>query len=95
MIVSKKLTVIEDKVLSRIAKKLCSLFGHRWLYKDYANYIQADGSKYDFQASRNCTRCNEHAYYYSAWRVETKSNIDFQSDYFSIPKIEINKVVYS
>jgi len=91
----KKPALPADQLLTRIAKGLCNFFGHRWFYKDYSNYIQADGSKYDFKASRNCSRCNQHAYYYSEWKVEPKSGIDFQADYFSLPKIEINKIVYS
>ena len=92
---TKKLSRLADRILNRIANKLCSRFGHRWLYKDYTNHIQADGSKYNFRASRNCTRCNQHAYYYTEWKVESKSVMDFQGDYYSLPKIEINKVIYS
>jgi hypothetical protein len=92
---AKKLTRFADSIFSVIANKLCSRFGHRWLYKDYSNHIQADGSKYNFKASRNCSRCNQHAYYYAEWKVELKSRIDFQGDYFSSPKIEINKVIYT
>lgn len=95
MSILKKFSSAADKIYKRITKKLCMLFGHRWLYKSYSNYIQANGEKYDFKASRSCTRCQEHAYYYTEWKVEPRSTMDFQSDYFSVPEIEINKVVYS
>jgi hypothetical protein len=91
----KKIIVLADRLFVRIAKKLCTHFGHRWLYKDYSNYIQADGNKYAFKASRSCTRCNQHAYFYSEWIVEVKSKIDYEGDYYALPKIEINKVVYT
>ncbi len=90
-----KLTKLSDKLIRRIEKKLCKHFGHRWLYKDYSNYIQANGTKYDFKASRNCTRCNEHAYFYTSWKVEKKSKTDYEGDYFGRRVIEINKVTYS
>ena len=92
---SKKLTLFADKLLIRIANKLCRLFGHRWHYKDYGNHIQADGNKYDFKASRNCSRCNQHAYFYTEWIVEAKSKTDFQGDYFSLKEIKINNTIYS
>jgi len=91
----KRLALLADKVFVRIANKLCEIFGHRWLYKDYSNHIQADGNKYAFKASRCCTRCSEHAYFYSEWIAETKSKTDHQGDYFGVREIEINKVVYS
>jgi len=91
----KKITLHAEKVFIRMSNKVCAIFGHRWLYKDYSNYIQADGSKYAFKASRSCTRCSEHAYFYSAWVSETKSKTDHQGDYFGVREIEINKVVYS
>lgn len=91
----KNITRHGDKVISKWSEKMCKLFGHRWLYKDYSNYIQADGSKYAFKASRTCTRCNLHAYYYTGWKVEAKSKIDYEGDYYGMRKIEINKVIYS
>jgi hypothetical protein len=92
----KKITLFADRVFHRVEKKLCQHFGHRWLYKDYSNYIRADGSKYAFKASRNCMRCNQHAYYYSTeWIMEKKSEIDFEGNYFSSPEIKIDKVMYS
>ena len=90
-----KRTRVTDHLLLRLANKLCSLFGHRWLYKDYSNYIQADGNQYAFKASRNCTRCNQHAYFYSEWITQSKSEIDYEGDYNARHTIEINKVIYS
>ena len=95
MALAKKFTVAIDKTLSRAAVQLCKLFGHRWLYKDYSNYIQADGNKYAFKASRSCMRCKQHAYYYSEWIIEERSKIDYVGNYNAMSKIEINKVVYS
>jgi len=77
-----KRTRVTDHLLLRLANKLCSLFGHRWLYKDYSNYIQADG-------------CNQHAYFYSEWITQSKSEIDYEGDYNARHTIEINKVIYS
>ena len=91
----KKIILHAEKVFIHFLKKVCTVFGHRWLYKDYSNYIQADGSKYAFKASRSCTRCNQHEYFYSEWIAETKSNADYQGDYFGVREIEINKVIYS
>ena len=91
----KKVSIFIDKLLVRIANKLCTVFGHRWLYKDYSNYIQADGNKYAFKASRSCTRCSQHAYFYTEWIPEVKSKTDHQGDYFGVREIEINKVLYS
>jgi len=91
----KKIIFLANKAFVRIANKACTVFGHRWLYKDYSNYIQADGNKYAFKASRSCTRCSLHEYYYSEWIAESKSKTDHQGDYFGVREIEINKVVYS
>jgi len=95
MSLRKKIIHLADKAAIRVANKLCALFGHRNIYKDYSNYIQADGNKYAFKASRCCTRCNQHAYFYSEWVVEEKSKIDYEGDYYALPKIVINKVVYT
>lgn len=51
--------------------------------------------KYDFKASRNCARCNEYAYFYSEWKTEPKSKLDYESDYYETKEIDINSVNYS
>ena len=82
------------KLINILNLKLCELSGHQWLYKDYSNYMKANGDKYEFRASRSCKRCGENAYFYSAWTTEPKSELDYESEYFSLDKIEIDKVVY-
>lgn len=76
-------------------KKICSHFGHKWRYKNYDNYIKANGDKYDFQASRTCKRCKELNYYYQNWIAEPKSVLDFQSDFYSTRYIRINKMLFN
>jgi hypothetical protein len=82
-------------ILNTIANKLCKHFGHHWSYKDYSNHITANGDKYDFRASRHCSRCGQNAYFYSEWKNENKAALDTESGYFSLRKIIINKIVYS
>ncbi|MFI5219141.1 MAG: hypothetical protein ACHQNT_06595 [Bacteroidia bacterium] len=62
------------------SNKLCRLLGHTWLYKDYSNCMKANGDKYDFTASRVCTLCRKHGYFYDEWQSEKKTKLDFQSD---------------
>lgn len=82
--------------LSRLTSLLfCRMFGHRWRYKDYSNYMKTDGEMYDFRASKSCKRCSRQAYFYDNWRTETKSNLDFESDYYERKTININNVKYT
>ena len=82
-------------VLHFIAVKLCKYFGHNWLYKDYSNHMKENGDAYDFKASRNCTRCNQNAYFYTEWKNEDKAEMDNESDFQLLKKIRINQVTYT
>ncbi len=42
--------------------------------------MKANGDKYDFTASRVCTLCRKHGYFYDEWQSEKKTKLDFQSD---------------
>lgn len=37
---------------------ICRLLGHNWGYKDYGNRMQPDGTRYIYQKSRRCSRCD-------------------------------------
>jgi len=71
------------------------MVGHRWRYKDYSNYIKANGDQYDFKASRNCTRCSQYAYFHEIWTNGEKSIHDYKSNFHSSSEISINKIKYS
>ena len=88
---------IETPVTSfdQVKIKICLLLGHRWRYKDYSNFMKPNGDPYDFSASRNCTRCNQHAYFYKTWKNEEKSILDYESDFHSSQELSINAIVYS
>ncbi len=79
----------------QIKSWICDLVGHRWRYKDYSNYMKANGDPYDFQASRNCIRCGQYAYFHESWKIGDKSIHDNESDFRSSPEIIINKIIYS
>ena len=49
---------------------ICRIAGHSWRYKDYSNWMNENGGSYDFKASRNCIRCNEHGYLYKEWEIK-------------------------
>ena len=80
---------------NKLNSKICQLAGHRWRYKDYSNSMKANGDGYDFQASRNCTRCNQHAYFHKSWKNGVKSIHDYESDLHSSDEISINDKIYS
>ena len=70
--------------------KLCGLFGHTWRYKDYSNWIKEDGAPYDFKASRNCARCNQHEYYIKEWGSESeKSRYDVEKSFNSTKQMPL------
>ncbi len=72
-----------------ILNKLCLLSGHKWLYKDYSNWMKENGDSYDFQASRCCSRCNQVEYYYTEWRIESqKSPYDVEWDSQYVKQLE-------
>jgi hypothetical protein len=66
-----------------VAIKTCNVIGHSWRYKDYSNFIKADGSQYDFTMARWCWRCHKRAYYRGNWEYSEKNKLDFVSDAFS------------
>ena len=71
-------------MISKTLGALCKLLGHNWRYKDYSNWMIANGEEYHFKASRNCLRCNQNEYLYKAWELEaTRSVHDIKSDAFS------------
>jgi len=49
--------------------------------------MKPNGEVYDFTASRTCKRCKQNAYYYSEWKNEAKSNLDFENKFDSYDKI--------
>ena len=61
-------------MLNKIVTAFCNLAGHHWQYKDYSNWKKENGDDYDFQASRNCTRCNRNEYLYQEWKMESKKS---------------------
>ena len=75
--------------------KICQFAGHRWRYKDYSHFMKSNGDRYDFKASRKCTRCRQNAYFHDTWKNSDKSIYDFESDYHSSPEISINNIIYS
>jgi hypothetical protein len=79
----------------KLADKICDLLGHRWQYKDYSHHIKSNGDKFDFKASRHCTRCGQDAYFYQEWCNQEKSIFDYESDYYFLNKIKINNILYS
>ena len=80
-----------------VNRKRCVLFGHRWRYKDYSNFIKADGSKYDFMASRQCVRCHQVEYFYSSeWKTAIqKSPLDYENFHNALSKIILNGIEYN
>jgi len=79
----------------QIKSWICDIAGHRWRYKDYSNFMKANGDPYDFEASRTCTRCNQYAYFYKSWKNEEKSVLDCERDFHSSQEISINTIIYS
>jgi hypothetical protein len=82
-------------ILNLIAIKLCKRYGHNWLYKDYSNHMKWNGDKYEFRASRRCSRCNQNSYFYTEWKNGDKALLDTESDYQELSQITINNVTYS
>lgn len=61
-------------MIQKIKFSLCKLIGHSWRYKDYSNWMKENGDSYDFKASRNCARCNQHEYLYKDWEIKSKKS---------------------
>lgn len=75
--------------IHKASNTLCRFIGHNWRYKDYTNWMKENGEKYDFRASRKCTRCNLHEYLYEDWQmVEKPSSYDVQRDSKSLKKLD-------
>ena len=82
-----KLTQVKPSIVNRLKQYTCSVIGHQWQYRNYTNYMKPNGEVYDFTASRTCKRCKQNAYYYSEWKNEAKSNLDFENKFDSYDKI--------
>lgn len=91
----KVLIAIKNISVPNFKASLCKKFGHRWQYKDYSNYIKVNGEKYDFTASRHCSRCNQFAYFYKDWQTEERSVHDFDNHNLYSKNIIIDSVLYS
>ena len=75
-------------MVQKIKNTLCKITGHRWRYKDYTNWMNENGDSYDFKASRNCTRCNQHEYLYKEWEIKSeKSPHDLERNSYSTKQL--------
>jgi hypothetical protein len=74
---------IEPATPAPAQNNFCNLLGHRWRYKDYTNSIKPNGEKFEFSASRFCSRCREHGYLYDEWKSESKSALDYLNDCYA------------
>ena len=54
---------------------LCRIVGHSWRYKDYSNWMSKNGGRYNFKASRNCTRCNQYEYLDENWESKSEKSV--------------------
>ena len=81
--------------LDKIRSRLCTILGHRWMYKNYSNVMKANGEKYYFSASRFCTRCHQHAYFYDKWVNSAKSIHDFDSEHHATDELAIDAITYN
>jgi len=80
---------------ANIKSRVCTLLGHRWMYKDYSNFMKNNGEEYHFAASRSCTRCKQHAYFVGKWENQEKSKYDYESDSHAVPEIVIDQINYN
>lgn len=87
-------SLFKHKLFKQPKVYLCDKMGHRWRYKDYSNYIKSDGDKYEFVASRNCTVCDQYAYYNKGWENREKSSYDFENHNFYTDNVIIDSVLY-
>lgn len=75
-------------MIQKAANLLCKLTGHKWMYKDYTNWMKENGDSYDFKASRNCTRCNQYEYLFKEWEIKKeKSHYDMEMDSLSVMQL--------
>jgi hypothetical protein len=75
-------------MIQKIKNALCKITGHRWRYKDYSGWMNQNGDSYDFKASRNCTRCNQHGYLYKEWEIKNeKSPHDLERNSYSTKQL--------
>jgi len=72
------------KIVNSICNGICYITGHRWVYKDYNNWIKENGEPYDFNASRKCSCCTHLEYHFGEWvPVKVKfSQYDVMPDIF-------------
>jgi hypothetical protein len=70
--------------INAVAAKTCNLLGHSWRYKDYSNFMKANGEKYDFTIARHCTRCQKRSYFNGKWVDGNKNKLDFINDALSV-----------
>jgi hypothetical protein len=64
----------------KILRMICSVVGHKWYYKDYTGWMENNGEKYYFEASRNCLLYNENQYFTDEWKSNEKSKYDIEKD---------------
>jgi hypothetical protein len=75
-------------LINKANNTLCRLIGHSWRYKDYSNWMKENGEKYDFKATRKCSRCHLHEYLYEEWQVvEKPSSYDVERDSRALRKL--------
>ena len=75
-------------LLGKANNTVCRFIGHNWRYKDYSNWMKENGEKYDFKASRKCTRCHTHEYLFDDWQVvEKPSSYDVEKDSRSLKSL--------
>lgn len=77
-----------QNIFQKTAKAICKTIGHNWRYKDYSGWMNENGDEYEFIASRNCIRCNQHQYFYKEWEIKReKSPYDVERDSMSVKQL--------
>lgn len=59
MAVEKNVFPKRGSLSGRLWNLACTLFGHRWSYKNYELTLSEDGGQYPYRYSRRCHRCNQ------------------------------------
>ena len=68
-------------MIQQTLNTLCKLIGHSWRYKDYSNWIKDNGDRYDFKASRKCSRCAQKEYLFQDWEIANQNSpLDVELD---------------
>lgn len=81
-------------MIKKTLVRLCRFTGHSWQYKDYSNWMKENGDRYDFKASRKCSRCKQLEYLFENWKIaKQKSPYDIEFDSQSTNRLPVLEIL--